>query len=328
MKGYPELVPLLLDTRTVAPEHRHEAWARFHARAMFPLSIGIADGTSFTGKAESHDLGSMALQRVRGDPCTVWRTPRTIRSADPEHLVVGLALDGHCAIEQAGRQAVLDRGDLTTWDSSRPFQIPHERRIDLLLLSVPLQELGVRRRDTARRTPRASALGAVAGAFLRQLWRQVEQGAVEPDNADLQDALVAIARLVHRPDNDAVLTAPGITARTLPPRVRAYATRHLGDPQLGPPSLARAHHVSVRQLHGAFTHEAETIAAWIRRQRLERCLDDLRDPALADVSIARIAARWGMTNHAHFSRAFRAAYGLTPREARASVVVTPHAKGA
>ena len=268
----------------------------------------------------------MALLRVRGDACTVRRTPRTIRVADPEHLVVALTLGGSCAIEQAGRHAVLNRGDLTTWDSSRPFRVPHESRFDLLLLSVPLHELGVRRRDTARRTPGASGSGAVAGAFLRQLWQQVEQGAVAPDSADLQDALVVIARLVHGPANDAVLTAPGITARTLPPRVRAYAKRHLGDPQLGPPSLARAHHVSVRQLHVAFTHEDETIAAWIRRQRLERCLDDLRDPALADVPIARIAARWGMANHAHFSRAFRAAYGATPREARASALVAPRAR--
>ena len=313
---------LLIDTRTVAPEHRQEAWVEFHARALFPLSIGFADATSFSGQSESYDLGSMALQRVRGDPCSVRRTPRTIRATDPEKLVVGLTLDGHCAIEQAGRQAVLNRGDLTTWDSSRPFQIPHERRIDLLLLSAPLHDLGVRRRDTARRTPGARGTGAVAGAFLRQLWREMEQGEVELDNEDLQDALVAIARVVHGPANDAVLTAPGIAARTLPSRVRAYAKRHLGDPQLGPPSLARAHHVSVRQLHLAFTHEDETIAAWIRRQRLERCLQDLLDPALAHVPIGRVAARWGLTNHAHFSRAFRVAYALTPREARASGVDT------
>ena len=316
-------MPLLLDTSTVAPEHRQEAWAHVHAQALFPLSIGFADGTSFNGRSESHDLGSMALLRVRGDACTVRRTPRTIRAADPEHLVVALALDGSCPVEQAGRHAVLSRGDMTTWDSSRPFHVPHERRFDLLLLSAPMHELGVRRRDTARQTPGASGTGAIAGAFLRQLWRQVDEGAVAQDNADLQDALVAIVRAVHGSATDSVLTAPGITLRTLPPRVRAYAMRHLGDPQLGPPALALAHHVSVRQLHVAFRHEDDTIAAWIRHERLERCLHDLRDPALADVPIARIAAHWGMTNHAHFTRAFRAAYGLTPREARASALATP-----
>jgi AraC-like DNA-binding protein len=61
---------------------------------------------------------------------------------------------------------------------------------------------------------------------------------------------------------------------------------------------------------------------------LERCLDDLRDPALADVPIARIAARWGMANHAQFSRAFRAAYGVTPREARAALPLAPRTDGA
>ena len=321
-------MPLLLDTQTVAPEHRQEAWADVHAQALFPLSISFGDGRSFTGRSEGHHLGSMALLRVRGDPCMVRRTPQTIRAADPGHLVVALALDGSCPVEQAGRQAVLHRGDMTTWDSSRPFQVPHERSFDLLLLSAPLDELGVRRCDTASRTPGASGTGAVAGAFLRQLWQQIEQGAVTADNTDLQDALVAIARAVHGPANNASLSASSVTLRTLPPRVRAYANRHLGDPQLGPPALARAHHVSVRQLHLAFQDQDETIAAWIRRQRLERCLGDLRDPALADVPIVRIAAHWGMPNHAHFSRAFRAAYGLTPREARASALAAFRSQGA
>jgi AraC-like DNA-binding protein len=34
--------------------------------------------------------------------------------------------------------------------------------------------------------------------------------------------------------------------------------------------------------------------------------------------VNRIAARWGLTSAAHFSRAFRAAYGVSPLEYRHS----------
>jgi AraC-like DNA-binding protein len=52
-------------------------------------------------------------------------------------------------------------------------------------------------------------------------------------------------------------------------------------------------------------------------RRLERCARDLLDPALAHEPIGEIAARWGITNPAHFSRLFRAQFGLSPSEYRA-----------
>jgi AraC-like DNA-binding protein len=34
--------------------------------------------------------------------------------------------------------------------------------------------------------------------------------------------------------------------------------------------------------------------------------------------VAVVAHRWGFTNPAHFSRVFRAAYGMSPRECQAT----------
>ncbi|MEV4179337.1 helix-turn-helix domain-containing protein [Nonomuraea sp. NPDC049709] len=59
-----------------------------------------------------------------------------------------------------------------------------------------------------------------------------------------------------------------------------------------------------------------TVSAWVRRRRLERCRQDLRDPAQQDRPVAAIGARWGFLSAAHFSRAFRDAYGVSPGESR------------
>jgi AraC-like DNA-binding protein len=61
-----------------------------------------------------------------------------------------------------------------------------------------------------------------------------------------------------------------------------------------------------------------TIVATIRTRRLERCREDLSDPALAHRSIMEIAEHWGFGDPAHFSRAFRKQFGMTPSEVRAS----------
>lgn len=61
------------------------------------------------------------------------------------------------------------------------------------------------------------------------------------------------------------------------------------------------------------------MSAWIRLRRLERCRRDLRDPRAVDRPVSAIAATWGLPDPAHFSRTFRAAYGITPTEYRSGV---------
>jgi transcriptional regulator GlxA family with amidase domain len=56
----------------------------------------------------------------------------------------------------------------------------------------------------------------------------------------------------------------------------------------------------------------------IRRRRLQRCYDALTDPYQAHRSIAEIAIAAGFVDPAHFSRVFRAHYGVPPRAVRAS----------
>jgi AraC-like DNA-binding protein len=305
-------VALLLDTRSVAPEDRREAWAAAHATALFPLSIDFAGGAGpFVGRAEGHAMGALRLMRLRGDASIVRRTPRTIRAADPGVAVLALALAGSCAVEQDGSHVTLRPGDLTTWVSSRPFRIAHDSRIDLLLVSAPVDEIGLRRPRTAH-VSGTSGPGAIVRSFLRELWGQLPSQASLAASPEWQDALLSMTRAVHRGEGAPAPAAPGALAA----RARAYAERHLGDPSLDPAALADAHHVSQRRLFAAFAADGDTPSAWIRRRRLQRCRDDLRDPACAHLTIAQIALRWGFANHAHFSRAFKARYGSTPRETR------------
>jgi AraC-like DNA-binding protein len=87
---------------------------------------------------------------------------------------------------------------------------------------------------------------------------------------------------------------------------------------LSPAAAAAAHHLSLRSLQQLFRDEGLTVAGWIRARRLERCRRDLADPALDARPVAAIAARWGFSSAADFSRAFRAAHGMPPAEYRRS----------
>ncbi|MEO3825565.1 helix-turn-helix domain-containing protein [Actinomadura sp. B10D3] len=100
-------------------------------------------------------------------------------------------------------------------------------------------------------------------------------------------------------------------------RIEAWIEGRLHDPSLSPASIAAAHHISVRQLYRVFRPSGTTVARHIRARRLENCRRELADPRFGAEPIGAIADRWGMSDAAAFSRAFRAAYGQTPTAYRA-----------
>ena len=99
-------------------------------------------------------------------------------------------------------------------------------------------------------------------------------------------------------------------------QITSFIEEHLGEADLAPAQIAAAHHISLRQLHKLFEGSGTTVGGWIRQRRLERCGRDLRDPDLADRPVAAIGARWGYPDPAHFSRLFKSAYGVGPRDYR------------
>ncbi len=74
--------------------------------------------------------------------------------------------------------------------------------------------------------------------------------------------------------------------------------------------------MSVRYVHKLFQDEDMSVSRWINHKRLEACREDLARPATAGSTVGEIARRWGFVSPAHFSRSFRAAYGLSPGEWR------------
>ena len=74
--------------------------------------------------------------------------------------------------------------------------------------------------------------------------------------------------------------------------------------------MAAAQHVSLRQLHKAFARGDLSVEQTIIEFRLEAARRALASSAC---SIGVVARRCGFVNLSHFSRRFRARYGMTPR---------------
>lgn len=107
--------------------------------------------------------------------------------------------------------------------------------------------------------------------------------------------------------------------RTRIERVLAHIAAHL-ESELGLTELAEIAHVSPYHFHRLFrAMTGESIAALVRRLRLEAAAKALRETETAVIDIA-LAAGYGSPEA--FTRAFHAAFGLAPSEFR-RVLVAP-----
>jgi AraC-like DNA-binding protein len=296
------------------PAHeRFDLWADETPRVFEPLAVRAAGDAPFEGRVERYPLGPLTVFRLTADASTVTRTPAMIGASDPEWIQIGLLLGGRCVVDQDGRRATLRSGDFASWASSRPYAVDALTRHELLVTYCPaalLRPHTDRLYDrTATAIPGDHGTARLVRRFLLALLEELESGATVPGATDIAEGLVDLFRGLY----GARLDPPPELLRA---QIAAFIDAHLGDPRLGPEVIARSHFISRRSLDRLFAAEGTSVRESIRLRRLERCRRDLQDPRLAGESVLQIATRWGFVSASHFSRAFRATYGMAPSDAR------------
>ena len=124
---------------------------------------------------------------------------------------------------------------------------------------------------------------------------------------------VASSLASARPAGSAGLSvSQAATMRRVLQRIEAS----LSDPALTLAEIARHERVSERLLQKLFEASGQTFSAHLRQRRLERCHADLGNRLYGHLSISDICYRWGFNDSAHFSRAFREQYEVSPRQHR------------
>ncbi|MFU8851474.1 helix-turn-helix domain-containing protein [Micromonospora sp. SL1-18] len=316
----------IFDTEQARPSDRFGLWLDMLAASPAPLRVRSEHADDFAARAEFIELGPIRLAHYRYPSVDCVRTRKLIQRSDPDYYLLALTLDGIGTADQEGQHSSCRPGDFTFYDCSRPHRVTHQgdnhgrqhARSVVAFIPYDAVPLPYRRLATlfAARMSGAEGIGALLADYLVKLTSHPEQyhaaDAERLAGVGLDLAATMLGR--HLVSEDAVPTE--VHRRALLAQVRSFIRQHLGDAALSPQFIADAHHISVRSLHRFFEAEETTVAAYIRDERLGRCRRDLADPALGDRPIQLIASRWGFRDKAHFSRAFRAAHGETPKAYR------------
>ncbi|MFJ8601865.1 helix-turn-helix domain-containing protein [Streptomyces shenzhenensis] len=297
-------------TRGLPPADRVAAWERALSEVFVDVEVAVEGGRPWAGELTAERLGALQIATEESGPGTILRSARSV-AADPRtHILVRLQLEGTVLLLQDGRTAELRPGLLAFHDARRPYRIvlPRRQRARVLMLPRALLRLEEGQLSALTATAVDEAGGGAAALLLPLLCGLVDEvaGAQAARRGELARmaaevlGTLALEQVGRRP-------APALWER-----ITASVQDRLQDPGLTPQDIADQHRISLRYLHRLFQTQGTTVNAWIRARRLEAAREELARPGAAHRSIAAVAARWGFTNPSHFSRTFRAAYGMSP----------------
>nr|WP_238426411.1 helix-turn-helix domain-containing protein [Streptomyces adustus] len=300
---------------------RAEFWQDAVSRTFVPLDVELHEDEPATATILSRRMGFMQVSTVTAGPQTVARRPRMIARDGKETVTLTLMRRGVAERSQDGRDAVVHPGQFALSDSRRPFDKALRQAFNLTSFHFPRSALKVS--DLELRAVTATSFGwdeplsALLAGHLKRLDSSAE--AVAPTQGDRLATVTCdlLACLIQERHGRLAPQEPAAVQAMLL-RVKEYMVRNLADPDLSLVEIASAHQVSLRYLHKLFETEGVTAARWIQQQRLERCRKELARTTSQAPTVTVVAHSWGFANASHFSRVFRLAYGISPREFQAT----------
>ncbi|MDF9617999.1 transcriptional regulator FeaR [Pseudomonas entomophila] len=277
----------------------------------------------FIGEVSTFNRAGLALANLRTNAGNIRRLGDNPDRDDDQHCFLVSQRMGYSQITQGGVSIQLSPGELLLMDSVGPCEITPFGLIEHVSLALSREQ--VRKHVTGPgatfgKISSTNACGRMLHLLMDQLCREGDDAGGTQGEA-LQAAFIALLEpgFERADDNPGALS--GLSGDNLRGYVQKVIDESLGQPGLTPANLAERLSISVRHLYRLFEEEGDSVCRYIQRSRLKRSADDLSNPFLKRESITSIAYKWGFTDSAHFSRAFKKQFEQSPKDFRAMALM-------
>jgi AraC-like DNA-binding protein len=319
-----EILPLARDLPpawTHHDVHRIEDWHSKVGDCYFPLEVDRYDRVSeeLNGRIAKGQIGHLQISRLRSSPVVYRRERRHFHRDNEQNFLVTLPHGAPVRFNQFGREVICDPSDFILETSSAPYVFEYEQANAMTVIKVPGRLLSDRIATPedfcAMRYSGREGSGAL---FLNMVQSIIAQADHLTSDVALRCSehaidLLALALTTSTPNRARFSSS---VRRCHLDRVSLHILHHLADMELSPQSVSAVCGLSVRYLHLLFEPTGWTCWQWIRECRLSRCFNALLDPCHDGRAISELCYRWGFSDQATFSRAFKARFAMTPGDVR------------
>lgn len=311
----------VVDLSKVARDRRADAWSGA-APTIFPgLAVSTIEANPSIGSIQHSRVGQGALFAIESAPAEVSYVPEPTLAAH-QFLTMMLQMDGRTTAHQNQRHCELSRGDLCFIDERHPFRLVGMECSALLLLRMP-------RAAVMSRFPEMERLAATllpgqdpGTSLLAQTVLHLLTVAHELRDSQQNAAMNGIIHLLGATSGLA-LELDDMHWRVQ--KALDFIELNLSISGLSAEQVAEAQRISRRRLDQLMRDALGlSITGQIWARRLQRAADDLSDTRCASASISQIAFANGFEDPAHFARAFKRRFELTPGQWRARARTLTH----
>lgn len=295
--------------RSLLAKERLDYWSEVVCATYGLTTQRTLSDTPFDGRLSANTLGDILLTHISSAPIE-YESRQT--DSGVEQFFLCLTLSTEAELEQRGRRSVQARGDIVLFNSAEPYRCRFPKGDDQIVIAIPrerlIQHLPRPEALVSRTLDSHSALARLAGNMMVEVLDTGPQqtragerlsGALLEVLATAFEGAFDLADLGHSSRHDAQLM-----------KAKDFLLANLDDTGLDLAAIAQAIHVSPRALSRLFAMEGTTATRWLWQQRLQACRTALmKGPSR---SVSEVALCFGFTNMAHFSRAFKSAFGVSP----------------
>lgn len=289
------------------------AWKTALSRLVDCAIPADADPASFDFHGCSWQLPNAFVQVNGGSAMTMSRTQQVIDDRPISQMSLYLVTDGSVVTDYDGRKRAHVPGDIVAVDYSLPYEscTPGYEGITLTFdrNSAPS---GLQGNVHGMVLTANSSAGNLLGIQIRSLVDHIDGLSVD----QAQSAVDGILRFAAT-----TLPAAALRRRRDEPvvdRAHRLARMRMSDPDFGPDDLALALGVSRSKLFRSFEAHGG-VQRWLLAERLTASLQTIIKSA-GKLKISVIAHQHGFRSEAHFSRAFRKRYEMSPSSALALTI--------
>jgi AraC-like DNA-binding protein len=291
-------------------------WQAFRDAVAHIHTVSLPDPSEesrFSLSTRTYATPQGIMMRCQGTAFIMTRGPALIAQG-ADQLLILLQIEGSVDRDYNGRHTRVETGDVAITDYARPSHSVATDYANLMVVlardSVPTALLALEPHGLI--FPRGSGAARLIGAAMQELYAQA-------DDLTVSEAEAAIEGLVALTTACARIRLARDELDHLKSRRKAvldYVDAHLGNPQLGPDEIAAAANLSRASLYRLLS-AAGGIRAVLLKRRLDGALRLMLEDHTDERSLKEIVKCCGFGGTSQFTRAFRARFGVPPRQYRA-----------
>lgn len=305
------------DTQSIAPPQRLAFWENYNATSLVGLKCNSWCESGFVGRQDNLQLDDLGLARIAGNQHVVERDSSMIRTVPKESVFVSLVTGSGSFFYQDGDCQLLAPGELIIYRTDKPYLIGFSGVCEQFIFDVPQAQFAERCLKRFDKSLKISADNRVQRLLLRTLSEQTGAFFQRPDSDRAsgykEQAFELLGNIIAGQSGPGCINA--LSASYLL-AAKQCIQEQLGDSALSCERVAAQIGISSRHLTRLFALEDTLPSRFILEQRLVQARELLVARRGAGLDVSEVAYRHGFTSQAHFARAFKARFGMTPSQAR------------